>query len=338
MLNYLEDAEGRFARDSGVYLTGSSGGVAFITASGKRLGKKHLHGVKAVGIQEALDDWKKLPENERRPGALEVGERGPIDRKHATMPPPQGCLILKIHARYLARDAKSELRTTTLLKDFPGIEKPATTYPGSFEYNSEANPDFMWLTEAEWRSLIPANVRQGDKLPLPDAIVVRLCRFHLLPDSFNGRTGDTWSAVGPAKTHGIRAREATLTVVEASPTGARLTLDGFVKLGNAFDPDAGPVKSQKDHLKALGFEARLRGHLNYDAAKKAFTRFDLVALGDLYGNCTEGSWYYRPGRNPVGFAFELSDGATPVDRLPPRGNMTRADLERYLGLAKGALP
>jgi hypothetical protein len=338
MLNVLEDAEGRFARESGVYLAGSSGGVAFITASGKRLGTKHLHGVKAAGIQEALDAWAKLPENERRPGAIQVGERGPIDKNHATMTPPEGGLILKIHARYLARDPKAELRTTTLLKDFPGVKQPATTYPGHFEYNNEANPDFMWLTESEWKSLVPVEAKKGDQFPLPDAIVQRMCRYHLLPNSFNGRTGDTWSVVGPVKTNGIRARAATLTVEDVSPARVQLTLDGFVKLGNPFDPAAGPLKSQKDYHKALGFEARLRGNLSYDVAKKAFTRFDLVALGDLYGNCTEGSWYFRPGRSPVGYAFELSDGANPVDRLPPRGNMTRADLERYLGLAKGTLP
>ena len=65
-----------------------------------------------------------------------------------------------------------------------------------------------------------------------------------------------------------------------------------------------------------------------------FARFDMVALGDMYGETTEGAWFYRPGRKPVGFAFELSNGATPSDRLPPRGNMTQADLERYLNLGK----
>jgi hypothetical protein len=332
MLNYLEDAEGKFARDSRIYLTGSSGGVAFLTAGGKLLGKKHLHGVKESGIREALDDWNKLPENERRPGAIKVGERGPIDKKHATMPPPEGCLILKVYARYLARVPKGDLRITTLLKDFPGIKQPATAYPGQFEYNSEANPDFLWLTEAEWKSLVPADAKKGDRHSLPAAIIQRICRYHLLPDSLNGRTGDTWGVAG------IRAREATLTVEDVTPAGVRLSLDGFVHLGNAFDPDAGPLKSQKDYSKSLGYEARLRGYLSYDAKKRAFTRFDMVALGDMYGNCVEGSWYYRPGRSPVGYAFELSDGATPVDRLPPRGNMTRADLERYLGLAKGTLP
>src|SRR5262245_16973566 len=111
MLNVLEDAEGKFARASGMFLTGSSGGVSFLTASGKLLGKKHLHGTTAAGIQEALAAWKKLPENERRRGAVEVGDRGPIDSKHATVQPPPGCLILRAYGRYLARGARDALRT-----------------------------------------------------------------------------------------------------------------------------------------------------------------------------------------------------------------------------------
>lgn len=330
MLNVLEDAEGRFARDSHIYLSGSSGGVAFLTASGKLLGKKYLHGAKAAAIQEALDAWNKLPEEERRPGGIKVGDRGPIDSKHATVQPPPGCLILRVYGRYLAHDPKGELRPTTLLKDFPGIKDPATRFPGHFEYNSEANPDFMWLTEAEWKSLVPANPRKGDKFPLPAAIIARMCRYHLIPNALSGRTGDTWSVVGPKGSHGIRARDATLTVDDVSVADVRLTLDGFVHLGNAHDPKAS-LKSQKQLLDAQGYEARQGGSLIYDAAKKSFTRFDVVALGDLYGDAGENTWFYRPGRNPVGFAFELTSGTSPADRLPPRGNMTPADLERYLG-------
>jgi hypothetical protein len=333
MLNFLDDAEGKFARDSRIYLTGSSGGVAFLTASGKLLGKKHLHGVNAAGIQEALDAWNKLAADERQPGATKIGDKGPIDGKRATVQPPAGCLILRVYGRYLAHDPKDALRTTTLLKDFPGIKEPATRFPGNFEYNSEANPDFMWLTEAEWKSIVPANPQKGDKFPLPAAIVERMCRYHLIPNALTGRTGDTWSVVGSKGSRGIRAKDVTLTVDDVSVAGVRLTLDGFVHLGNAHDPKAAP-KLQKERLEVLGYEASLRGSLIYDAAKKSFSRFDVVALGDLYGDACENTWFYRPGRNPVGFAFELTSGTAPADRLPPRGNMTPADLERYLGSGK----
>ena len=66
------------------------------------------------------------------------------------------------------------------------------------------------------------------------------------------------------------------------------------------------------------YEARLRGVLNYDPVKKAFTRFDMIALGDMYGATSVDNWLYRPGRNPVGFAFELVSGAAPATVCPAR--------------------
>ena len=335
MLNVVEDADGKFVKDSGMRLSGSSGGVRFVTADGKLLGKGHLHGVNRAGIDEALRDWNKLPEAERRPGAIKLGERGPIDLKRSTAEPPPGGLILRVHGRYLAHDAKESLRTTTLLKDFPGIKQPATAHPGHFEFYSEANPDFMWLTESEWKALIPANAKKGDNFVLPGALIDRMCWYHLLPNAMVSRIGHTWGETGPKGKKGIRAKEVTLTVDSVSPASIRLTLDGFVHLGNAYDPKAAPWKNQKDYVTSVGYEARLRGHISYDKTNGAFTRFDVIALGDMYAETSVDNWLFRPGRNPVGFTFELVSGTSASDRLPPRGYLTRTDLERYLGDRSG---
>src|SRR5262245_54996732 len=293
MLNVVDDADGKFVRASGMRLSGSSGGVVFVTASGKLLGTGHLHGTTKAGIDEALRDWKKLPEAERRPGAIKLGDRGPIDLKRSTAEPPPGGLILKVYGRYLAHDGKEALRITTLLKDFPATKQPATAHPGHLEFYTEANPDFMWLTEAEWKALIPTDNKKGDKFLLPDALIERMCRYHLLSNAMGSRIGDTWGAVGPAQKRGIRAKEATLTVESVSPANICLTLDGFVHLGNAFDPRAAQWKEPKDSVKAVGYEARLRGHLTYDRDKGAFTRFDMIALGDMYGDASVDNWLFR---------------------------------------------
>jgi hypothetical protein len=314
MLNEVQDAEGRFARETGIYLSGSSGGVSFATASGKLLGKKHLHGTTLGGIQEALQAWNNLPESERKPGAVKIAERGPLDAKHATVPPPPGGLILKVYGRHLAREANGQLRTTTLLKDFPGeAQDIVKAHPGYLDWICEAHPDFMWLTEAEWKSLVPANPKKGDKSSLPAFFTQRMCRIHMTPNNLYSRWGDTWPYKG-----GIRNAEAALTVEEVSPAGIRMSLDGLVQLGKVYQP------GEKD---CLGYEARLRGFVDYDADKQAFTRFDVVALGDMYG-------VSRPGQYPVGFSFELVSAAVPANRLPPRGNMTERDLKGYLAIGK----
>lgn len=334
MLNVVQDSDSKFMRDSGMRLSGSSGAVHFVTADATLLGKGHLHGTNKAGIDEALRDWNKLPENRRKPGAIKIGEFGPIDYKNSTAPPPQGGLILKLYGRYLAPDALSGLRTTTTAKDFPGIIQPATARPDNWEFYTEANPDFMWLTETEWKSLVPARAKAGDQLAVPGAIIDRMCWYHLLPNAMNSRIGDTWSVIGPKATHGIRAKKMTLTVEAVTPSNMRITLDGFVHLGNAFDPNAPAPKTNAEYHKTLGYEARLRGHLVYDVKRQAFSRFDMIALGDMYGESLEGNWLYRPGRNPVGYAFELVSGQAPADRLPPRGYLNRTALRAYLGLPR----
>jgi hypothetical protein len=324
-LNVLEDAEGKFARESRLRLPGSSPGMSYVTASGKLLGV----GFQQRAMEDALKAWNALPEAERKPGAFQVPERGPIDSKRATVQPPSGSLILKLHSRYLAREPEGELRLTTLLQDFPGIKDPATRYPRHFDYYCEANADFMWLTEAEWKSLIPVKPTKGETFSFPAAIADRLCQYHLLPGSMHSRTGYIWDQLG-LKDKGIRAREMTLTVEEVTASSLRLTLTGFVHLGHPYDSVA-TAKVPPKRLVNLGYEAQIRGVLEYDSKKQVFTRFDMLVLGDLYGDSDPNRWLVRSGRNPLGFAFELVRGDTPGERLPPRGYLTKTDLERYLG-------
>ena len=61
----------------------------------------------------------------------------------------------------------------------------------------------------------------------------------------------------------------------------------------------------------MGYEARLRGVLDYDIRKRAFTRFDIVVLGDLYGDTDPNNWLVRPGRNPWGLLSSWCGGVEP---------------------------
>ena len=78
--------------------------------------------------------------------------------------------------------------------------------------------------------------------------------------------------------------------------------------------------------------------LFYDAAKGAFTRFDVLAAGDAWGRMGDANGksidVERPGRNPLAFAFELA-GDTPADRLMPAGQAGRLRDGRYFSDEKG---
>ena len=52
------------------------------------------------------------------------------------------------------------------------------------------------------------------------------------------------------------------------------------------------------------------------------TRFEFVAVGDTYGypNTDDAAWKpsWRPGRQPLGVAFEMVSGTKPAERIPAR--------------------
>ena len=100
-----------------------------------------------------------------------------------------------------------------------------------------------------------------------------------------------------------------------------MELEGFIHWGSDYDQSKattpnGPL--------GKGFETPLYGRLEYDRTKRAFTRFDIIAPGHVWGRWGDANgksmYVERPGRAPFGFAFELATGDSPSDRIPPGGN------------------
>ena len=113
----------------------------------------------------------------------------------------------------------------------------------------------------------------------------------------------------------------SLVVVDVSPRVIRMHLIGHIHWGS--DYDASLATSPNGPLR-LGFETQLHGRLEYDRVKRRFTRFDVVAPGEVWGRWGDANgksmYIERPGRSPFGFAFELATGDSPTDRIPPGGN------------------
>lgn len=271
------------------------------TADGKLLGRFYLNGVNADGFPEfyaALKKWSKLPADERKPKSLKIEPVPPTPG--STIEPPSGGLILRVYMRNLKRDRHGNLLRITRedvkdRKHYPSIE----WIWGNAIY-TEPMPDVMWLTEAEWKSLVPTSPRKGDTYPVPDPIQKRLIRYHLIDGTYG-------LALRWGLDH-IRSANLTLTVEEVTPS-LRLRLDGKVLLAT----DADLAKA------AHGFDATLQGALVYDPKAKRFTRFDVVAAGDCWGGDWAGGRFARLGRAPLGVAFELALGDSTAERIPPKG-------------------
>lgn len=122
----------------------------------------------------------------------------------------------------------------------------------------------------------------------------------------------------------IRGGQLTLTIDSVSVDSVsldsvRVRMAGFAHLGSDFATADAAAKQKRT---SSGYEPQMLGFLEFDRRKERFTRFDLVALGDTYGQLGGDLKYlYRPGRHPLGVVFELVPPDAPVaDRtVPPRG-------------------
>jgi len=311
--------EGEFLRGAGIdkHWVTSSGYMSCVSPSGKWLG--HEPSVKV------LEAFEKLPKDERGPGAVKVANLKPSEGVIPTA--PEGGLVLRVHGRFLGRDDQENLRTVKG-DDFPQIrgKESAIRY---LQFLFEPNTEYMWLTKEEWQSLVPAKPVTGDRLPVASAISERMARFHLSP-----RRALT-SEDGIVARKDIKEARLTLVVDEVSPQRIRLLLVGFVHHGT--DYDKAKAMSLNGPL-GFGYESPIHGVLEYDRKKEAFVRFDIVAPGDVWGRWGDANGasqtIERPGRSPIGFAFELAKGDSPTDRLPPAGNGGRAMRAGYFAASK----
>jgi hypothetical protein len=286
------DAEGEFFRkvaDQGPR-KGEGGatrqGIYMLTAAGKLLIYRNA-GQNTAAMQDAfrraLAAWNKLPESERAPGAVTVEASPKADPRYSRKAPTGG-LVINTYARILDRDGKGSWK-----------EAAERVRVGGVEITPQAQHDHLWLTEIEWRSLIPASPKVGDRSSLLDAVAWRIFRFHLV----DGTRGEPpmW------RREQVRSGSMTLTVEAVDDAAIRLRLEGAALLSTAAD---------------RGYDARLLGTIVVDRAKGTISRFDVVAIGDHWGEgtYTRGA---RPGRQPLGVAFELSRGDHPADKVPPQG-------------------
>jgi hypothetical protein len=300
------DAEGRFFKQvsdqspRGGNNSATRQGIYLLTASGKLLGYKNAGQNPEVMrdfIKSGLAKWARLPDSERQPGAVKVEEPGKLDAAYARTPPENG-LIVNVHARLLER---AEAAGTNV----QGLPK-AGSILGGFEDakcsvgdGDEASRDHLWLTEAEWKSLIPKNAKVGERSPVPPEIVSRILRFHLI-DNTRGEP-PMW------RREDVRNGELSLVVESATPEKVTLRLEGVALLAT----DANLEKARR------GYDAKLLGYIDYDSARSRVTRFGVVAIGDHWGEgtFTRGA---REGRKPMGIAFELATGGKPGDLVPPQ--------------------
>jgi hypothetical protein len=248
-----------------------------------------------TGIEKGLAAWEKLPAEARKPGAVEVEPHGSFDPTKSVLPPP-GVLVVREFCRQLEKNGSDQLCAPRKRRDFEAGDKV-------YEILDEPNRDFMWLTEAEWKGLVPPNPKEGDTFFLPVPIRNRLLRFHLV-DAAKG-LGQGWE-----RDH-IRKGDLTLTVTSVTAEKISLQLEGAVLLMDK------PEEAKAGQV----LDAHLGGQLEYDRKAKAWTRFDIVGLGSFRGmrGICQGLPTATPVKATLGFVFELAPKEAVALAVPPRG-------------------
>lgn len=312
-----KDAEGDFLRTTGIRLAGAGGNLECLTASGIRLGAFYAAGGAEHNqrdLQGILKQWQSLPDNERKPGAVKVGDSGPVAANIEQIAPPPGALILRTYHRILTRESNNSVRKARA-SDYPLLGKRGDkdTWLTHYGERWEAQPDFMWIKEAEWNAIVRPNPVKGDRYPLLEAVADRMTRAHLI-------MGMAYGECGICDKRSVRSRSLSLIVTDVSPEAVHLRLEGFAALGADFaTSEKQDRKGNPKGESVQGFEPKVLGYLTYNRKTKTLTRFDVIALGDAYG--TPGGdhhFNYRAGRYPIGISFELVEGTRPGERIPPR--------------------
>ncbi len=265
--------------------------VVATTAGGRTLGEETHLRLRAKELAAVLDEYQRLPEAERKPQLEDAATATPP--KRPVPDPPAGGLVLRGFCTYLARDEAGQIVRS---KEYYYKENPD-------RWAAETQSDMLWLTREEWKSLVPANPKPGDRVEVAAGIQRR----------FFSTIGIDYME-GSVNSLPPRETSLTLTVERVTPAGVDLRLDGYGRLGKEFDPQL------RSEPRSRGCEIRVLGRLHYHAEKQAFDRFDIVGVGEAWGNKMD---YVRRevrlDRYPwlYGIACELVTGDAPVDRIPP---------------------
>jgi hypothetical protein len=265
--------------------------MAVATAGGKLLGHGDALRMREKELSKALEEFRALPEEERKP-RIDVPPNVAPPRRPLPPPPANG-LILKGHCTYVRPDAGGQVVRS---KEWYYRENPD-------RWTAETQSDMLWLTEAEWKSLIPADPKPGDRADVVPSIRNRF--FSTIGiDYMEGSV----NALPPRET------ALTLTVERVAPETAMLRLTGSATLGKEFEEKGKAGKNTR------GSAVRVLGFVGVDRARKTIATFDVVGLGLAWGNKME--YVHREIRldsEPwmYGIAVELVPTRRPIDLVPP---------------------
>jgi hypothetical protein len=218
-------------------------------------------------MERGLKAWDELPAEEKR-----LSPNSAIKPRHRWEDSfPKDGLVLSMITRDLPPDCDPS--------------KPCAT---------KWNQDQVWFSKGEARQWLPQDPKPGDQHPLPQELVLRLARLHLV-DTVNGQT----SAFTPGQ---VAGSQIATEVQDRQGGRVKVKITGTTK---------GDAQARGRRASDNGVETRILGHATFDLDKGAFVEFQMVALGTRWGRTELNGRRRDPESGPVGFVFELAPADAP---------------------------
>lgn len=279
------------------------------TAGGRRLGDRengHLF-LRERDLRPVLEEFAALPDAERRPAIEDPATAAPPDRPVPT--PPANGLVVRAFCTYLKAgdDGKPERARRFYYEENPD------------RWAAETQSDMLWLTEPEWRALVPAKREPGAEVEVPGPVRER----------FFGTIGIDYME-GSVNALPVRTSSMTLTVERADAGGVTLRVEGHGTMGAPLGDHPG----SEPRPDSRGCELRITGRLHFDAGTDRFDRFDIAGIGRAWGSKME--YTRREIRIPespwlYGIACELVTTDRAIDRIPPYNLLHYGSAVPYFG-------
>lgn len=222
-----------------------------------------------------------------------------LDDSYKSMPPESE---LAPDHRWEDSFPEDGLILRTYSRDLPADGNP------NAEPSLRWNRDHAWFTKKEMHMWLPDNPKVGDEHAVPQILINRIARFHLV-DNVNGQTE-------PYAASEVRGSQLTVTITKIDGPMISLHIDGETLTDTDGTWRMTDIEFRPNRRRPHGLRAKITGEATFDTDQAAFTSFEMLALGTRWGRTQYNGRRRARSTTPIGITFELAP-ATPAGRVGP---------------------